>query len=118
MVGNICGFVTLFAVSIAVALVVYALLRRSLASLLDEVINLPSGTTFYSRLFLIGLVFIALSSVLDVTFELSANSVFMEYVWKVADGLSAVFGFMSLFLFGFLVLLTILVAVLRRRHDQ
>jgi len=41
MLGNTLGFIVLFAVSIGTALVVYALVRKSLHALLDEVIKLP-----------------------------------------------------------------------------
>jgi len=118
MLQNISGFVVLFIISIAISLIVYALARESLRSLLDEVVKLPSGTTFYIRLFLIGLVFIALSSALDKEFALKKEAAFMEYVWKVADGLSNVFGYICLYILGYLTLVTILVAVLRHRHDK
>jgi cbb3-type cytochrome oxidase subunit 3 len=118
MLQNISGFVVLLIISIAIALIVYALARKSLRSLLEEVVKLPSGTTFYMRLFLIGLVFIALSSALDVQFDLKEKAAFMEYVWRVADGLSSTFGITCLFIVGYLLLITILVAVLRKRNDK
>ena len=118
MLGNTLGFIVLFAVSIGTALVVYALVRKSLHALLDEVVKLPSGTTFYLRLFLISLVFIALSSVLDTEFALKADAAFMEYVWKVTAGVASVLGMTCLFLLGYLVLITVLITVLRHRHDQ
>jgi len=118
MFSNICGFVVLLAISIATELVVYALVRENLRALLDEVVKLPSGTTFYLRLLLIGLILIALSSVLDTTFALKPEAAFMEYVWKVTNGLSSVFGKTCLFVFGYLMLVTVLVSVLRHRHDQ
>jgi ABC-type Fe3+-siderophore transport system permease subunit len=118
MVQNISGFVVLFIISIAISLIVYVLARESLRGLLDEVVKLPSGTTFYVRLFLIGIVFIALSSALDTEFALKEDAAFMEYAWKVADGLSTVFGYTCLYILGYLTLVTILVAVLRHRHDK
>ena len=118
MLQNISGFVVLFTISIAISLIVYALTRKSLRGLLDEVVKLPSGTTFYMRLFLIGIVFIALSSALDTEFALKEDAASMEYVWKVADGLSSVFGITCLFIIGYLFLVTILIAVLRHRHDK
>lgn len=117
MIANVCGFVILLILSIGIAFVVQLLLRKSLRSLLEEVVQLPPGTTFYTRLLVIGLFFIALSSALNVKFDLKADAAFMEYVWKIAEGLSSVFGMTCLFLTGFLLLITILVAVLRRRHD-
>lgn len=118
MVQNITGFVVLFIISIAISLIVYVLARQSLRGLLDEVVRLPSGTTFYVRLFLIGIVFIAISSTLDTEFALKEGAVFMEYGWKVAEGLSTVFGYTCLYILGYLTLVTILVAVLRHRHDK
>ncbi len=118
MLQNLSGFVVLLIISIAISLLVYALARKSLCGLLDEVVKLPSGTTFYMRLFLIGLVFIALSSALDTEFVLKEDAAFMEYVWRIADGLSSVFGITCLFITGYLFLVTILIAVLRHRHDK
>lgn len=118
MLLNIFGFVILLTISIAISLLVYVLVRKSLRGLLDEVVKLPSGTTFYMRLFLIGLVFIALSSALDTNFAMKKDAAFMEYMWRVADGLSSVLGFSCLFITGYLFLATILITVLRHRHDK
>ncbi len=118
MLQNISGFVVLLTISFAISLFVYGLACKSLRNLLDEVVKLPSGTTFYMRLFLIGLIFIALSSALDTVFALKEGSAFMEYVWRIADGLSSVFGITCLFITGYLLLVTILIAVLRHRHDK
>ena len=92
MQQNISVFIVLLTISVAISLLVYALVRKSLRGLLDDVVKLPSVTTFYLRLFLIGLVFVALFSVLDTRFNLKEDAAFMEYVWKVANGLSSVFG--------------------------
>lgn len=118
MIQNIIGFVILLLVSIGTALLVYALVQKHLSTLLDKVIRLKAGTTFYIRVFLIGLVFIALSAALDVQFSLKQSAVVMEYVWKIADGLSTVFGQTTLFIFGYLILVTILIAVLRKKHGK
>ena len=56
MLNNMCAFVALLSISVGTAAVIYALVSKSLGALLDEVIRLPSGTTFYLRLFLTGLV--------------------------------------------------------------
>ncbi len=115
---NLYGFVVLFAASIGIAAVIYASVRKSLVDLLDEVARLPAATTFYSRLFLICVFFMALSTAVGTTFNLKAEAAFMEYVWVVAKGLSEVFRDIALFLLGFLVLATVLVVVLRGRNDQ
>jgi len=118
MLQNIIGFVILLIISIAVAFLVYALVQRYLRALLDKVVRVKAGTVFYVRIFLIGLVFIAFSAALDVEFSLKQGAKVMEYVWKVTDGLSKVFGQSTLFIFGYLILVTILVAVLGRKHGK
>jgi len=117
MNANIIAFVILFAIAGASAFIVIALLQKSLRLLLEDVVKLPACTTFYTRVLSIGLVFIALSGALGVTLDLKKGSACMEYVWKVADGLSAAFGNTCVFLLGFLIVVTILVSVLRRRSE-
>ncbi len=117
MLENIYGFISLVILSSVVALAAYMVIRKSVRALLDEVIKLPSGTTFYSCLLAICLFFIALSAALSPRFDLKPDAAFMEYVWRVAGGLSTVFSGISLFLTAYLVVITILVAVLGRRHD-
>ena len=117
MIENTCGFAVLLVLSIGVALLIYLLVRESLRSLLDDVVTLPSGTTFYTRILAIGLFFIALHGALGTVFDLKKEAAFMEFVWKIAGGLSSTFGLICLFLIGYLLILTILVAVLRRRHE-
>jgi len=116
MTGNVAGFAVLLALGALTALAAYGLLRHSLRRLLDEVVRVPPCTVFYTRLLALGLVFIAASAVLDTAFNLQ-HAAFMEYVWKVADGLAAVCGRISLFLTAYLLIATILVAVLRRKSD-
>lgn len=116
MYENIYGFAILFILSLATALVVHLLVRKNLRVLLENTIKIPSGTTFYIRVLLIGLYLLALAAAVQTNFNLKEGSAFMEYAWKVADGLSSAFGNMCLFLVGYLLLITILVAVLRRRR--
>jgi len=117
LVGNIWGFIILLVLGIAIPLLVYLLVRKSLRALLNEVAGLPAASTFYARLLLLGVLFASLAKVLEIEFDLKKGSAFMEYVWKVADGLASAFGLICLFLAGFLIVITIIVATLRRRHE-
>ena len=117
MMANIYGFSALLVLAVGTALVVQLLLRKSLRALLDDVAKLPACTTFYTRVLAIGLVFIALSAVLGVSFTLGADAAFMEYVWKVAGGLSSNFGMICLYLAFHLLIVTVLVAVLKRKSE-
>jgi hypothetical protein len=42
----------------------------------------------------------------------------MEYVWRVAAGVQEVCQYFFGFLLGYLILITVLVAVLRAKHEQ
>jgi hypothetical protein len=117
MVNNGSSFAVLLIVSVGVALVVLGLIRSRLRALLDDVLGLPSGTVFYGRVLAIGVILVALSAALNVHFDLKSDAAFMEYAWKIADGLASALGMLCLFLTGYLVLVTILVAALKRRHD-
>jgi len=107
-----------FVVVIAVALLVDRLIRPSLRQLLEEITVLPAATEFYLRSFAIVVFFVAGSSALGSAHgDLSATSRFMEYVWSTADTLkSAMEGIFGVLL-GYVAMITILVAALRRRQQ-
>lgn len=116
MAAQLTGFSILFVLSVATALIVYVLVRRSLGELLDETLKLPPATMFYSRLLLVGLMLTALANVAGTSFKLKEDSAFMEYVWKGATGLSSAFGDTIMYVIAYLVIVTILLLVLRRQH--
>jgi uncharacterized membrane protein len=115
---NLAGFVVLFALSLLLTLAIWALVSKSLESLLSQALKLPDGTTFYLRSFLLGLLLAACAGALGTTFNLKPGDPFMEYVWRVAAGLQEVFEFFFGFLLAYLALVTVLVAVLRAKHEQ
>ncbi|MGE5528952.1 MAG: hypothetical protein ACM3X6_07405 [Patescibacteria group bacterium] len=114
---NLLGFAVLLLLSVGAAFLVYLLVRKSLRALLDEAVGLPACTAFYARLFSLGMLLIALAAALGTEFGFKRDAAFMEYVWKVADRLSTLFGNLCLFTGGFLVVVTVLVASLKRRHE-
>ncbi|KPK31290.1 MAG: hypothetical protein AMK69_00790 [Nitrospira bacterium SG8_3] len=117
MTADDLGFVVLLIIGFGIALILYALIHKSLRALLDELVKLPAGTTFYARLLFVGLVLAAASELMEQSFALKEDARFMEYVWKVADGLSDAFGFICVVLLVFIVQITILLAALRRRDE-
>jgi ABC-type spermidine/putrescine transport system permease subunit I len=112
------AFCASFVVAIAFALLVDRLIRPSLQQLLEEITVLPAATEFYLRSFAIVVFFVAGSSALGSAHgDLSATSRFMEYVWSTADTLkSAMEGIFGVLL-GYVAMITILVAALRRRQQ-
>ena len=116
MQAKLYSLLVLLILSSGVSLIVFRLVHKSLCNLLDEVVKLPDCTTFYSRILFIGLVFIAVSSALS--FNLKDESAFIEYVWKIGSGLADVFNSILWFLLAYLVILTILIAVLRKKCND
>ena len=115
---NLAGLVILLALSLLLTFAVWALVSKSLRGLLKQALKLPDGTTFYLRSFLLGLLLAAFAGSLGTTFNFKPSDPFMEYVWRVAGGLQQVCEYFFGFLLGYLVLVTVLVAVLRAKHEQ
>lgn len=111
------AFIASFVLVLAIVFLVDRLLRPSLRHLLEEVTGLPAATEFYLRSFVIVVLFVAASASLGaVHSDLKADSRFMEYVWSVADDLHTVLQGIFGVLLGYVALITILVAALRRRQ--
>jgi small-conductance mechanosensitive channel len=115
---NLAGFVILLALALLLTLAIWALVSKGLRGLLNQALRLPEGTTFYLRSFLLGLLLAACAGGLGTTFDLKPGNPFMDYVWKVAGGLHEACEYFFAFLLGYLVLVTVLVAVLRAKHEQ
>lgn len=118
MSANMYAFMALFVLSAALATGVFLPLRDALRGLLQRTVRLPDGVTFYLRSFFVLLFFSALGGALGFTFDLKPGSHFMEYVWRVASGLSNVIAQMLLYLGGYLVLTTIILASLKIKDDK
>jgi len=111
----------LFACLLVAALVawgVYAVVRRSLRSLLDGVVRRSAATQFYLRVFAICIAFAALSGALDNRWDPSGKPAFMEQVWVAASTLSAVIRYVLVVLVCFAIIFSILVASLGRRPAE
>jgi hypothetical protein len=116
--ANTYAFLALFVLSVALAVGLFLSLRDALHGLLQRTVRLPDGVTFYLRSFFVLFLFSALAGALGFTFDLKMDSHFMEYVWKVASGLSNVIEQMLLYLAGYLVLTTVILATLKIKDDK
>jgi hypothetical protein len=116
--GNTYAFLALFVLSVALAIGLFFQLRDALHGLLQRTMRLPDAVTFYLRSFFILLFFSALAGALGISFDLKSDSHFMEYVWKVASGLSTVIGQILLSLACYLVLTTVILATLKIKDDK
>jgi hypothetical protein len=116
MNANIVCFGVTIALCAGVAVLVQLLVWRSLAGLLQDLLKLPGATSFYLRVLALAVSIAALSGALG-QYGLKQDAAFMEYVWRVANGLSSALSNMSTVLAEYLLVVTVLVAVLRRRHE-
>jgi preprotein translocase subunit SecG len=112
------AFLVLFLLSLAVPVVLFLSLRTSLRRLLQQTVKSDAGVTFYLRSFLLVLFLSALSAAIGTSFDLKADSRFMEYIWKGAEGLSGILEKTLWFTIVYAVLITILVATLKIKDDQ
>jgi hypothetical protein len=67
---------------------------------------------------LLGLIFGAVAQTLGADPQLKPGARFMEYVWAVAGGVGSALGAMLLVLGAYVVLITILVAAIKPKHEQ
>ena len=112
------AFLVLLALSLAVPVILFVLLRVSLHDLLQQTVKLQAGVTFYLRSFLLVLFLSALSAAIGTSFDLKSGSRFMEYVWKGAEGLSSTLERSLWFVAVYVVLITVLVATLKIKDDK
>jgi len=99
------------------ALLTYWLAQRGLRELLERTVAVPGGVVFYRRAFLLILVFGAIAETLGSAPDLKPGAQFMEYVWAVASGVGSALVAVLLTLGVYVLLMTILVAAIKPRHE-
>lgn len=104
--------------AIALAILVYLLARRGLGELLSRTVAVPGGVVFFTRAFLLLLIFGVIGQAVTGNPDVKPGQHFMEYVWLVAAGLGDSLGYIFLTLAIYLVLMTILVATLKPKDDK
>jgi hypothetical protein len=104
--------------AIGLAILVYVLARRGLGELLSRTVAVPGGVVFFTRAFLLLLIFGVIGQAVTGNPDVKPGQYFMEYVWLVAAGLGDSLGYVFLTLAIYLVLMTILVATLKPKDDK
>lgn len=115
---HLYGFLLQLAIVLTILAGAYALVAKSLREMLDEILKLPSATTFYMRSLLLLFVCVGISSTADSSIEISDDTPLMQYVWQIDSVFSEVFGFLVGIFVAYLIIITILTSVLRRRNVQ
>lgn len=109
------------ALAIVVAIIVVRLIGKPMRALLGANSYMAVAQSFYLRAFALVLYLGVLAAVVGKPIpgpEVGKSMASMEYVWWVANNLEPAFWSISLFSFGFVVVLTILLAVLGRYRDE
>ncbi|HKW64687.1 MAG TPA: hypothetical protein VJN89_19195 [Candidatus Acidoferrum sp.] len=113
---NAVAFFFDLAISLGIVLAIYGLLGKVLRELLDKTIRLTAGSAFYLRALILILLCGALSKVIGGVHQ-KPDDHFMDYVWAVAHDTSEVFDNLLLILIVYVVIVTVLVAVLRPKNE-
>ena len=112
-------FVLAAIVSLGFVMLLYRLINGFLRSLLDDLLDMPAATSFYSRLLLVSMVIIGIAGISDASFEgLGEDAEIMEYVWQLIQFFEAVLTPILIIVALFLVAVTVLVAALKPRSEQ
>ena len=113
---NAVAFLFDIVIAVGLVLILYTLLGKNLRELLDKVIRLPAGSTFYMRALVLILLCGAVSKVISGVHQ-KADAHFMEYVWAVAGDISNVFDNLFVILLAYVAIVTVLVVVLRPKNE-
>ena len=118
MFTEVSLFVLAAIASFGIVYLLYHLVSDSFESLLDDLLNMPAATAFYSRLLLVCLVLIGISGISDASFEgLGEDAELMEYVWALVDLFESIMMPALLILGLFLITVTVLIASLKPRGE-
>jgi hypothetical protein len=112
-------FVLAATASLGFVMLLYRLINGFLRSLLDDLLDMPAATSFYSRLLLVSMVIIGVAGISDASFEgLGEDAEIMEYIWRLIEFFGAVLTPVLIIVGLFLVAMTVLVAALKPRSEQ
>ena len=114
------AWIVLAVVAIAVAVAVVCLIARPMRALLAANSYISPAQGFYMRAFALAASLGALATIAGRQMpcgDQKKSMAAMEYVWWVVGGLEPAFWSIALFLMGYVLLLTILFAVLGRYRD-
>jgi hypothetical protein len=112
---NVTATLSALAIGLALALLVYALIRTHLRALLDAPLEMPAGTAFYLRTLVIVLLAAPLTT---LAAQQKPDAKLMEYVWAVATSISSVPDRIVWTLLIFVAFVTAFILILRFRRGQ
>ena len=106
-------------VSLGFVMLLYRLINEFLRTLLDDLLNMPAATSFYSRLLLVSMILIGVAGISDASFEgLGEDAEIMEYIWHLVAFFETVLTPILIIVGLFLIAVTVLIAALKPSSEQ
>ena len=118
MIGEILWFGAAVLVSLGFVWGLYVFVRDPLSKVLDDLLGMATATAFYARWLLVSLVVIGLGGINDADFGVTEDTAPMEVVWRIAEYVYDMLGWVLAILALLLVSVTVLIATKRRPHEQ
>lgn len=112
------GSLLFLGMTVAVALIVFFVLRSPTSRLLSMNSRLAETRPFFLRVLFVVLILSALSISAGKMFNLPSGSAFMEYVWQAAGSLNGTVGLSAVVVGSFAVIVTVLLLGLGRYRDE
>ncbi len=102
----------------AVGLIVFLLVVAPMRRLLGANSRLKQARPFFVTALLVILILGAIAPVIGESLDLPEDSAFMEYFWSAAGNLDGTVLSVALFLFGYVIVMTVLTAAMGRYRDE
>ena len=112
------GYSVLFALAAGLGILVFVLVWLPMARLLSANSRLKQAKPFFVRTLMLIMLLGALAPVVGKGLNLPQTAAPMEYIWQAAGKLDGSFWAVGLYLFGFVVIVTILAATLGKYRDE
>ncbi len=112
------GYSVLFALAAGLGILVFVLVWLPMSRLLGANSRLQQAKPFFVRTLMLVMLLGAIGPVVGKGLDLPEGAAPMEYIWQAAGQLQNTFIAVGLYLFGYVVIMTILGATLGKYRDE
>lgn len=116
--GELYGYLVLFALAAGLGTLVFVLVWLPMSRLLSANSRLKQAKPFFVRTLMLIMLLGAIGPVVGTELNLPKTAAPMEYIWQAAGELQGSFIAVGLYLFGYVVIMTILAAALGKYRDE
>ena len=116
--AELYGYLALFALAAGLGILVFVLVWLPMSRLLSANSRLQRAKPFFVRTLMLIMLLGAIGPVVGEGLDLPKTAAPMEYIWQAAGKLQNSFIALGLYLFGYVVIMTILAAALGKYRDE